>query len=58
MSIEEEKLKIQRTQMYMQMIQIAISATLLYFLVFSKSKQAVTAQIEQYELDDDMEEEE
>ena len=36
MDYELEKYKIARNQMYMQMLQIALSATLLYFLVFEK----------------------
>lgn len=42
-SLELEKFKIQKTQMYLQVVSVLLSATLIYFLITSKKeKEAVT----------------
>jgi hypothetical protein len=39
-NLELEKFKIQKTQMYLQIISVMLSATLIYFLIKDKNKSA------------------
>jgi hypothetical protein len=39
-NLEIEKFKIQKTQMYLQIVSVMLSATLIYFLVKDKNKNA------------------
>ena len=41
-NLEIEKFKIQKTQMYLQVVSVMLSATLIYFLIKSKKSEEAT----------------
>jgi hypothetical protein len=45
-NLELEKFKIQKTQMYLQIVSVMLSATLIYFLIKSKRSEEATNFIE------------
>jgi hypothetical protein len=45
--LEVEKFKIQKTQMYLQIVSVMLSATLIYFLIKSKRSEDATNFVEE-----------
>jgi hypothetical protein len=45
--LELEKFKIQKTQMYLQIVSVMLSATLIYFLIKSKRSEDATNFVEE-----------
>jgi hypothetical protein len=45
--LELEKFKIQKTQMYLQIVSVLLSATLIYFLISSKKEKEAVQWIEE-----------
>jgi hypothetical protein len=46
-NLELEKFKIQKTQMYLQIVSVMLSATLIYFLIKSKRSEDATNFVEE-----------
>ena len=53
-NLELEKFKIQKTQMYLQIVSVLLSATLIYFLISSKKEKEAANWIGEEDVGPDM----